>query len=69
MVIIDEMNISDVTTHEITSESPVGVNSDGERGRKVILYKATILTPKHMTPLYWINQIDYLWFPEDDRSS
>lgn len=69
MVIIYEMDISEITTHEITSESPVGVNSNGEKGRKVIRYMATIMTPKHKAPMYWINQIDYLWIPEHDISS
>jgi hypothetical protein len=66
MDIITKMDKNMVTTHEITSESPIGVNSNGERGRKIIRYLTTKVTPNHKDPLYWINQIDYLWVPEHD---
>jgi len=70
MDIISGMNqedlLRDVVTHEILYESPIGVDSNGIKGRKIKRYLTTIMTPNNKRPVYWVNTIERLWLPEND---
>ena len=70
MDIISGMNqedlLRDVVTHEILYESPIGVDSNGIKGRKIERYLTTILTPKYKMPVYWVNSIERIWLPENE---